>query len=133
MLRHGVQEHVRSDNGAEMRADRVRKWLASLGGRRCPSIPALHGKRLLRIVRRSLGYRASASIDRSSPHEPSGQFSAEVGQGPQPPALCLLIPLFTLYRAGTKIPGWSLAIPEFAARIPVHVASFAGSALLASQ
>jgi len=31
MLRHGVPEHVRSDNGAEMRADRVRKWLASLG------------------------------------------------------------------------------------------------------
>jgi putative transposase len=33
MLRHGVPEHVRSDNGAEMRADRVRKWLASLGSR----------------------------------------------------------------------------------------------------
>lgn len=31
MLRHGVPKHVRSDNGAEMRADRVRKWLASLG------------------------------------------------------------------------------------------------------
>jgi putative transposase len=31
MLRHGVPEHVRSDNGAEMRADRVRNWLASLG------------------------------------------------------------------------------------------------------
>ena len=28
---YGVPEHVRSDNGAEMRADRVRKWLASLG------------------------------------------------------------------------------------------------------
>lgn len=31
MLRHGVPEHVRSDNGAEMRAEQVRKWLASLG------------------------------------------------------------------------------------------------------
>ena len=30
MLRQGVPEHVRSDNGVEM-ADRVRKWLASLG------------------------------------------------------------------------------------------------------
>ncbi|HTA66784.1 MAG TPA: hypothetical protein VK776_00840 [Bryobacteraceae bacterium] len=28
MLRHGVPEHVRSDNGAKMRADRVRSgWL----------------------------------------------------------------------------------------------------------
>jgi putative transposase len=33
MLNHGVPEHVRSDNGAEMRAGRVRKWLASLGTR----------------------------------------------------------------------------------------------------
>jgi transposase InsO family protein len=31
MLRHGVPEHVRSDNGAEMRADRVQKWLGTLG------------------------------------------------------------------------------------------------------
>jgi putative transposase len=31
MLHHGVPEHIRSDNGAEMRADRVGKWLASLG------------------------------------------------------------------------------------------------------
>jgi len=31
MLRHGVPEHVRSDNGAEMRADRVQKWLSALG------------------------------------------------------------------------------------------------------
>jgi putative transposase len=30
MLRQRVPKHVRSDNGAEMRADRVRKWLASL-------------------------------------------------------------------------------------------------------
>ena len=30
MFRHGVPDHVRSYNGAEMRADRVRKWLASL-------------------------------------------------------------------------------------------------------
>jgi putative transposase len=33
MLRHEVPEHVRSDNGTEMRADRVRKWLASLGSK----------------------------------------------------------------------------------------------------
>lgn len=33
MLRHGVPEHVRSDNGAEMRADRVQKWLGTLGTR----------------------------------------------------------------------------------------------------
>lgn len=31
MLTHGVPEHVRSDNGAEMRADRVQKWLGTLG------------------------------------------------------------------------------------------------------
>ena len=31
MLRHGVPEHVRSDNGAEMRAERVQKWLGTLG------------------------------------------------------------------------------------------------------
>jgi len=31
MLVHGVPEHLRSDNGAEMTAERVRKWLHSLG------------------------------------------------------------------------------------------------------
>jgi transposase InsO family protein len=31
MLEHGVPEHVRSDNGAEMTAERVRKWLQTLG------------------------------------------------------------------------------------------------------
>jgi putative transposase len=31
MLEHGVPEHVRSDNGAEMTAERVRKWLETLG------------------------------------------------------------------------------------------------------
>jgi transposase InsO family protein len=31
MLAHGVPEHVRSDNGAEMTARRVKKWLASVG------------------------------------------------------------------------------------------------------
>ena len=31
MLQHGVPKHVRSDNGAEMTADRVRKWLQTLG------------------------------------------------------------------------------------------------------
>jgi putative transposase len=31
MLTYGVPEHVRSDNGAEMRADRVQKWLGTLG------------------------------------------------------------------------------------------------------
>ena len=31
MLTHGVPQHVRSDNGAEMRADRVQKWLGTLG------------------------------------------------------------------------------------------------------
>jgi transposase InsO family protein len=31
MLQHGVPEHVRSDNGAEMTARRVQQWLASVG------------------------------------------------------------------------------------------------------
>ena len=31
MLTYGVPQHVRSDNGAEMRADRVQKWLGTLG------------------------------------------------------------------------------------------------------
>jgi transposase InsO family protein len=31
MLEHGVPEHVRSDNGAEMTAERVRKGLETLG------------------------------------------------------------------------------------------------------
>ena len=31
MLAHGVPEHVRSDNGAEMTARRVKRWLASVG------------------------------------------------------------------------------------------------------
>jgi transposase InsO family protein len=31
MLQHGVPEHVRSDNGAEMTARRVKQWLASVG------------------------------------------------------------------------------------------------------
>jgi len=31
MLQHGVPEHVRSDNGAEMTAQRVRNWLATVG------------------------------------------------------------------------------------------------------
>ena len=31
MLEYGVPEHVRSDNGAEMTARRVKSWLASVG------------------------------------------------------------------------------------------------------
>ena len=31
MLEHGVPEHVRSDNGAEMTARRVKTWLATVG------------------------------------------------------------------------------------------------------
>jgi hypothetical protein len=31
MLAHGVPEHLRSDNGAEMTARRVKQWLASVG------------------------------------------------------------------------------------------------------
>jgi transposase InsO family protein len=31
MLEHGVPEHVRSDNGGEMTAERVRKWLQTIG------------------------------------------------------------------------------------------------------
>jgi len=31
MLQHGVPQHVRSDNGGEMTAQRVRKWLKTLG------------------------------------------------------------------------------------------------------
>ena len=31
MLEHGVPEHVRSDNGSEMTAQRVRSWLATVG------------------------------------------------------------------------------------------------------
>jgi putative transposase len=31
MLEHGVPEHVRSDNGAEMTARRVRRWLETVG------------------------------------------------------------------------------------------------------
>jgi transposase InsO family protein len=31
MLKHGVPEHVRSDNGAEMTAQRVRTWLETVG------------------------------------------------------------------------------------------------------
>ena len=31
MLQHGVPEHVRSDNGSEMTALRVRSWLTTLG------------------------------------------------------------------------------------------------------
>jgi putative transposase len=31
MLQHGVPEHVRSDNGAEMTAKRVKNWLHTLG------------------------------------------------------------------------------------------------------
>ncbi len=33
MLQHGTPEHVRSDNGAEMRAQRVRSWLDTVGTR----------------------------------------------------------------------------------------------------
>jgi putative transposase len=33
MLQHGVPEHVRSDNGAEMTAKRVRRWLQKLGAK----------------------------------------------------------------------------------------------------
>src|SRR6187401_2931890 len=33
MLEHGVPEHVRSDNGGEMTAERVRKWLQTIGTR----------------------------------------------------------------------------------------------------
>lgn len=33
MLMHGVPEHVRSDNGAEMTARRVQQWLQTLGTR----------------------------------------------------------------------------------------------------
>jgi transposase InsO family protein len=31
MLEHGLPEHVRSDNGAEMTARRVRSWLETVG------------------------------------------------------------------------------------------------------
>jgi len=31
MLEHGVPEHVRSDNGAEMTARRVRSWMETVG------------------------------------------------------------------------------------------------------
>jgi len=31
MLAHGVPEHVRSDNGAEMTARRVKQWLRTVG------------------------------------------------------------------------------------------------------
>jgi putative transposase len=31
MLQHGVPEHVRSDNGAEMTSRRVRGWLTTVG------------------------------------------------------------------------------------------------------
>jgi putative transposase len=31
MLQHGVPEHVRSDNGAEMTAKRVQAWLKTIG------------------------------------------------------------------------------------------------------
>ena len=31
MLQHGVPEHVRSDNGAEMTARRVKQWLQTVG------------------------------------------------------------------------------------------------------
>ena len=33
MLEHGIPEHVRSDNGPEMTAKRVRKWLQTLGSK----------------------------------------------------------------------------------------------------
>jgi transposase InsO family protein len=33
MLEHGVPEYVRSDNGAEMTAKRVRAWLQALGSK----------------------------------------------------------------------------------------------------
>jgi transposase InsO family protein len=33
MLQHGVPEHVRSDNGEEMTAKRVKQWLDTLGTR----------------------------------------------------------------------------------------------------
>jgi transposase InsO family protein len=33
MLRHGVPEHVWSDNGAEMTAQRVKHWLLTVGAR----------------------------------------------------------------------------------------------------
>jgi transposase InsO family protein len=33
MLAHGTPEHVRSDNGTEMRAQRVRSWLETVGTR----------------------------------------------------------------------------------------------------
>ena len=51
MLEHGVPEHVRSDNGAEMTARRVKSWLA-VGG----DAAVIHragesvGERILRIV-----------------------------------------------------------------------------------
>ena len=43
MLRHGVPEHVRSDNGAE-RADLVLERLASLGSQPLFIEPAVYGK-----------------------------------------------------------------------------------------
>lgn len=33
MIEHGTPEHVRSDNGAEMRAERVRTWLETVGAK----------------------------------------------------------------------------------------------------
>jgi len=53
MLAHGVPEHVRSDNGAEMTARRVKQWLPSVGTKPLfiePGSPV--GKRILRIVQR---------------------------------------------------------------------------------
>ena len=51
MLIHGIPQHIRSDNGAEMTAKVIRSWLGQLG-------TTLHrtwqsvGERLLRVVQR---------------------------------------------------------------------------------
>src|SRR5215217_3592585 len=44
MLSHGIPEHVRCDNGPEMIAQTLRKWLAKLGRRPCTLRPGARGR-----------------------------------------------------------------------------------------
>ena len=44
MLKHGVPEHIRSDNGAEMTARRVQRWLETVGHSRCSLSRGVRGK-----------------------------------------------------------------------------------------
>ena len=51
MVKHGVPEHIRSDNGPEMVAEQLRDWLEHVGTKTAYITPGSPWReRLLRIV-----------------------------------------------------------------------------------